>query len=94
MSQEDTRIDLSEMKDTDPIISYEQTEEAELVELNSTWDNIVNTFKHNRLAMIGLVVIVLIILAAVFAPVVSPYDPNVQDLPNTCWEPTLLAVTC
>ena len=71
MSQEDTRIDLSEMKDTDPIISYEQTEEAELVELNSTWDNIVNTFKHNRLAMIGLVVIVLIILAAVFAPVVS-----------------------
>ena len=31
MSQEDTRIDLSEMKDTDPIISYEQTEEAELV---------------------------------------------------------------
>ena len=88
MSQEDTRIDLSEMKDTDPIISYEQTEEAELVELNSTWDNIVNTFKHNRLAMIGLVVIVLIILAAVFAPVVSPYDPYVQDLPNKLAKPS------
>ena len=91
MSQEDTRIDLSEMKDTDPIISYEQTEEAELVELNSTWDNIVNTFKHNRLAMIGLVVIGLIILAAVFR-ICRTSSQN--RLPNTCWEPTLLAVTC
>ncbi|MGN0800028.1 MAG: ABC transporter permease [Christensenellales bacterium] len=90
MQQEKKHLDLSELKDTDPIIGYEQSEEAEaeLVELNSTWDNVVSSFKHNRMAMIGLVVIILMVLTAIFAPLVSPYDPYVQDLRNKLAKPS------
>ena len=88
MTQEEKRMDYSELKDTDPIITYEQSEEAELVEFNSTWDNIVNTFKKNPLAMTGVVVIVVIILAAIFAPLICPYDPYVQDLRNALAKPS------
>lgn len=88
MTQEEKRLDYSELKDTDPIISYEQSEEAELVEFNSTWDNIVNTFKKSPLAMIGVIIIVVIILAAIFAPVICPYDPYIQDLRNALAKPS------
>ena len=97
MVQEDKKLDLSQLKDTDPIISYEQSEEAELVEFNSTWDNIVNTFKHNPLATAGAVIIVVIILAAVLAPWICPYDPYVQNLQNALAKPSgehLLGTDC
>jgi len=88
MTQENKKLDYSELKDTDPIISYEQSEEAELVEFNSTWDNIVNTFKKNPLAMTGVVVILIIALAAIFAPLICPYDPYTQDLRNALAKPS------
>ena len=97
MVQEDKKLDLSQLKDTDPIISYEESEEAELVEFNSTWDNIVNTFKHNPLATAGAVIIVVIILAAVLAPWICPYDPYVQNLQNALAKPSgehLLGTDC
>jgi len=34
----------------------------------------------NRLVLLGITVIVLVILAAVFAPILAPYDPLAQDL--------------
>ena len=88
MSEEKKTMDLSQLKDTDPIIGFEQSEEAELVELNSTWDSVVSSFKKNRMAMIGLVVIVFIVLIAILAPVVSPHDPYVQNLPNRLAPPS------
>ena len=97
MVQEDKKLDLSQLKDTDPIISYEESEEAELVEFNSTWDNIVNTFKHNPLATAGAVIIVVIILAAVLAPWICPDDPYVQNLQNALAKPSgehLLGTDC
>ena len=97
MVQEDKKLDLSQLKDTDPIISYEESEEAELVEFNSTWDNIVNTFKHNPLATAGAVIIVVIILAAVLAPWICPYDPYAQNLQNALAKPSgehLLGTDC
>ena len=39
-------------------------------------------FRVNRAALIGLVVIVLIVVAAVFAPLIARYDPNALDLVN------------
>lgn len=38
--------------------------------------------KKNKLAMICLVAIIIIVLAAIFAPVITKYDPNVNDMPN------------
>ncbi|MBW1642149.1 MAG: ABC transporter permease [Deltaproteobacteria bacterium] len=37
------------------------------------------TFRRNRPALIGAVVTILIILIAIFAPWIAPYDPLVQD---------------
>jgi peptide/nickel transport system permease protein len=38
-------------------------------------------FRHDRLAMVGLAFVVVLILAAVFAPLIAPYGPK-QQLPN------------
>ncbi len=38
--------------------------------------------KKNKLAMVCLVIIILIVLAAIFAPFLTPYDPNINDMPN------------
>ena len=97
MAEEKKTMDFSQLKDTDPIFTYEQDEEAELAELNSTWDNVKHTFKKSPLAMIGLVVIIIIILLAIFAPIVAPYDPYTQNLPNALAKPSaehLLGTDC
>ena len=37
-------------------------------------------FRHHAPAMIGLGIIVTFVVLALLAPVISPYDPNAQDL--------------
>ena len=44
---------------------------------------------ENRLAMIGLVVFAIILLACLLAPVLSPYDPMKTDLRNMTQPPSL-----
>lgn len=88
MTLDDKKLDYSQLKDTDPIADYEQAEEAELVEFNSTWDNIVNAFKKNPMAIAGIVVILIIVLAAIFAPLICSYDPYTQDLRNALAKPS------
>ncbi|XWN29355.1 MAG: ABC transporter permease [Devosia sp.] len=39
-------------------------------------------FRSNRLAMVGLMILLALILMALFAPLLAPYDPFVQDLGN------------
>jgi len=39
-------------------------------------------FKANRLALLGLIILILLVLVAIFAPVLSPHDPFEQDLAN------------
>jgi ABC-type dipeptide/oligopeptide/nickel transport system permease subunit len=36
-------------------------------------------FRHNKAAMVGLVVLTIIVLAALLAPLISPHDPNSTD---------------
>jgi len=40
------------------------------------------TLRSNHMAMIGLVILVVLISAAIFAPLLAPHDPFVQDLGN------------
>ncbi len=44
--------------------------------------SIVNMFRTNHAALAGLIVILLIILAAVFAPLIARYDPEALNLAN------------
>ena len=53
---------------------------AQLGEEDTAWDKVKRLCKENKLAAFSALVILLIILAAVFAPFVAPYDPTKQDL--------------
>jgi len=55
---------------------------AQIAEDETTWDKLKTMCKENKLAAISAVVILLIILVAIFAPLVAPYDPTEQDLRN------------
>ena len=55
---------------------------AELGEEDSLRDKALRLCRENKLAVFSLLVILLIALAAIFAPAVAPYDPNKQDLLN------------
>lgn len=45
-------------------------------------------FVRNKLNLVGLGIILVIIFAAVFAPYLTPYDPNRQDLSRTLQPPS------
>jgi len=42
------------------------------------WADVWYRLRHNKMAMVGLVIIILLVLAAIFAPLLAPYDPNDQ----------------
>lgn len=43
---------------------------------NRAWEQ----FKRNKLAVVSLIVLIVVILLALFAPIVAPHDPAEQDL--------------
>src|SRR5262245_45207989 len=45
-------------------------------------------FRKNKLALVGMVIILAITFAAVFAPWLMPYDPADQELPSRLEGPT------
>lgn len=49
----------------------------------SSFAGVMKRLRRNKLAMIGLAVIILMVLAAVFADVIAPYSYTQQDLKNT-----------
>lgn len=55
---------------------------AQLGETETAWDKFKTICRENKLAVASAVVILVIALAAIFAPVVAPYDPTEQDLVN------------
>ena len=53
----------------------------------SSWYKGWLTFRSNTLAMLGLAVLVIIIVAAIFAPLLATHDPFAQDLANRLLAP-------
>ncbi|MEV8525890.1 MULTISPECIES: ABC transporter permease [unclassified Streptomyces] len=51
------------------------------------WGEIRHRFLANKLAVVGLVLVGLLFLVAIFAPLISPADPYHQDLTNTLQSP-------
>ena len=45
-------------------------------------------FMRNKLAVVGLAMVAIVFLTAITAPVITPHDPQVQDLSNTLDEPS------
>ena len=46
------------------------------------------TFRANTLAMVGLVILIGLVLMAIFAPWLSPYDPVAQNLGDRLMPPS------
>ncbi len=52
------------------------------------WQEVWHRFAANRLALLGLVLVVALLVTAAFAPWIAPYDPLKQDLMHTIESPT------
>lgn len=44
--------------------------------LKNSWSNFFNFFKEDRFAMVGLIIYLVVVIIAIFAPVIAPYDPH------------------
>lgn len=53
----------------------EEMQRASESQLRMVW----RRFKRNKLAMVGLVILTIFVLLSIFAPVLTPYDPNRAD---------------
>lgn len=42
------------------------------------WRDVWHRLRHNKMAMAGMAVIIILVLVAIFAPFLAPYDPNDQ----------------
>ena len=60
----------------------QQILESEIQPDNGVFASILNMFRVNRAALLGLILIVLIVIMAIAAPLITRYDPNEMDL--TC----------
>lgn len=58
------------------------------IEYSSYYKDSFKRLKKNKMAMFCAVVVVLLILIAIFAPLLAPYDPNVQDYANILKAPS------
>ncbi|GAB2856422.1 ABC transporter permease [Streptomyces deserti] len=70
---------------TDPAAPQQGAEPS--VARVSQWSDIRHRFFANKLAVVGLAIIVVLILTALFAPLLAPYDPLKQDLNATLQAP-------
>ncbi len=71
---------------TEPAV-VEETAEAELAPDETLKEQIFSMFRHNKLALVSAIIILLFIIATIFAPFLAPHDPNVQDMYNRASNP-------
>ena len=58
------------------------------IEYSSYYKDSFKRLKKNKMAMFCAVVVVLLIVIAIFAPLLAPYDPNAQDYANILKAPS------
>ncbi len=56
--------------------------------LRSEWKRVVRVFSRRKLAVAGLAIVVLMVLVAIFAPLLAPYDPYKMDLGQKLLHPS------
>ncbi|HBF40176.1 MAG TPA: peptide ABC transporter permease, partial [Firmicutes bacterium] len=55
----------------------------------SPWLEFWKQFRRNRIAMVGLIILLFLFLMAVFAPFIAPYDYRASNLPISLQPPSL-----
>ena len=71
------------MKSYEQANAVEGAEDSGKMRSRSQMKDIWRRLARNKLAMLGLVIIVILVIAAVFANFIAPYDHTAQDLKNT-----------
>lgn len=61
---------------------------SEVAPAQSEFRRIVSVFFSRKIAVVGLVLILLLIITAIFAPWIAPYPPNEIDMTQTLAKPT------
>lgn len=56
--------------------------------LQSEFRRVVRVFLGRKVAVVGLVFILLLIITAIFAPLLAPYDPHKMNIPNQLAQPS------
>lgn len=72
---------------TEPAV-VEETAEAEIAPNETIIEQIRGMFRHNKLALVSAIIIVIFVLSAVFAPIFAPCDPYEQELTNRADTPS------
>ncbi|WP_234978618.1 oligopeptide ABC transporter permease [Anaerosalibacter sp. Marseille-P3206] len=65
------------MTDKKAAVEIERKEEEQ--EILTPWKLMVRKFKKNKVAKVGLVIFIIMVLSALLAPVLTPYDPYEMD---------------
>lgn len=68
--------------------AFIEDELEEKVVHSSYYEDAIKRLKKNKFAMVSFVILVLLILMAIFAPWIAPYDPAEQDVYNIMQGPT------
>jgi len=64
-------------------------EKEKLLAHETLFADIIRAFKENKTALFGLIVVAILVVLAIFAPYVTPYDPYEIDLNNRFSKPSL-----
>lgn len=59
-------------------VAEAEVKELHLEQPSSLGRDALDRFRHNKAAIVGVVVILLLVIAAIFAPLIAPHDPNQQ----------------
>lgn len=70
-------------------INTNTAEYAEDLKKRSQWADVWRRLRKNKLAMVGMVIVVLLIFMAIFAEVITPYDYSAQDITKRFQFPSL-----
>ena len=65
------------------------TEGTDTLKKRSLWADVWIRLRRNKLAMLGMIIIIILVFVSVFADFVAPYDYSTQDLSNTLQYPSL-----
>jgi peptide/nickel transport system permease protein len=54
----------------------------------SEWRRFRRVFLQRKLVLFGVIVLIVLVLTAIFAPLIAPYNPYVQDMSQTLQDPS------
>jgi peptide/nickel transport system permease protein len=56
------------------------TKKKNEIRVSQQWHDVINAFTQRKLAVIGLIIFLFLLLIALFAPIIAPHDPTNQEL--------------